>query len=35
MDDDREIVPTREPEATLYLRLQNALLAPLVPEEQL
>ena len=35
MDDDREVVLVAEPEATLFLQLQNALLAPFVPEEEL
>jgi putative cardiolipin synthase len=35
MDDEREVVLVAEPEATLWLQLQNALLAPFVPEQQL
>lgn len=35
MDDDREVVLTTEPDTTLLLRLQNLLLAPFVPEQQL
>ncbi len=35
MDDDGELVLLAEPEATLWRRLQNVLLAPLVPEQQL
>ena len=35
MDDDVEVVLSSEPEATLFLRLQNVLLGPLVPEQQL
>jgi cardiolipin synthase C len=35
MDDEGERVLTEEPDSTLLLRLQNTLLAPLVPEQQL
>ena len=35
MDDDKEVILTTEPEATLFLRLQNVLLGPFVPEQQL
>ena len=35
MDDDREVVLLTEPDTTLYLRLQNLLFAPFVPEQQL
>jgi putative cardiolipin synthase len=35
MDDEREVVLVTEPEATLLLQLQNALLAPFVPEQEL
>ena len=35
MDDDGEVVLTAEPDTTLFLRLQNSLLAPFVPEQQL
>jgi cardiolipin synthase C len=35
MDDDKEIVLTTEPEAPLFLRLQNVLLSPFVPEQEL
>ncbi len=35
MDDDGEVVLTTEPDTTLFLRLQNAVLAPFVPEQQL
>ncbi len=35
MDDDREVVLTAEPDTTLFFRLQNLLLAPFVPEQQL
>ena len=35
MDDDGEIVLTAEPDTTLFLRLQNSLLAPFIPEQQL
>jgi hypothetical protein len=35
MDDDAEVILTQEPDSTLYLRLQNLLLAPFVPEQQL
>ena len=35
MDDDGEVVMTAEPDTTLFLRLQNSLLAPFVPEQQL
>ncbi len=34
-DDDKEIVLTSEPDSTFFLRLQNILLAPFVPEDQL
>jgi putative cardiolipin synthase len=32
MDDEKEVVLTREPEASLWLRLHNRLIAPFVPE---
>ncbi len=35
MDDDAEVILTQEPDSTLYLRLQNLLVAPFVPEQQL
>jgi putative cardiolipin synthase len=35
MDDEGEVVLTAEPDATVFLRLQNLLLGPLVPEDQL
>jgi hypothetical protein len=35
MDDEREVVLVAEPEAPLFLQLQNALFAPFVPEAQL
>jgi putative cardiolipin synthase len=35
MDDDAEVVLLAEPEATFLQRLQNVLLGPLVPEQQL
>ncbi len=35
MDDEGEVVLTEEPDATVFLRLQNLLLGPLVPEDQL
>jgi putative cardiolipin synthase len=35
MDDDGEVVLSDEPDATVFLRLQNLLLGPLVPEDQL
>ncbi len=35
MDDEGEVVLLAEPEATLFLQLQNALLGPFVPEQQL
>jgi cardiolipin synthase C len=35
MDDEGEVVLVTEPEATLFLQLQNALLGPFVPEQQL
>jgi putative cardiolipin synthase len=35
MDDDGEVVMTAEPDTTLFLRLQNALLSPFIPEQHL
>ena len=35
MDDDKEVVLTEEPEATLWLQLQNMLISPFVPEQLL
>ena len=35
MDDEGEVVLVAEPESTLLMRLQNVLLAPFVPEQQL
>ena len=35
MDDDGEVVLLAEPDTTLFTRLQNMLLAPFVPEQQL
>ena len=35
MDDDGEVVLIAEPDTTLFTRLQNMLLAPFVPEQQL
>jgi putative cardiolipin synthase len=35
MDDDREVILVAEPDTTLFTRLQNMLLAPFVPEQQL
>jgi len=35
MDDDGEVLLDSEPDATLFLRVQNLLLAPFVPEQQL
>ena len=35
MDDDAQVILTQEPDSTIYLRLQNLLLAPFVPEQQL
>ena len=35
MDDDGEVVLSEEPDATVFLRLQNLLLGPFVPEDQL
>jgi putative cardiolipin synthase len=35
MDDDGEVVLVTEPDTTLLFRLQNMLLAPFVPEQQL
>jgi len=34
-DDDKEIVLTEEPDSSFFLRLQNFLLAPFIPEDQL
>jgi len=34
-DDDKEVVLTDEPDSTFLLRLQNILLAPFIPEDQL
>jgi len=35
MDDDKEVVLTEEPDSSFFLRLQNFLLAPFIPEDQL
>jgi putative cardiolipin synthase len=35
MDDDGDVVLSEEPDVTPFMRLQNMLLAPLVPEQQL
>jgi hypothetical protein len=35
MDDEREVVLTSEPDSTFFLRLQNILLTPFIPEDQL
>jgi putative cardiolipin synthase len=35
MDDDGDVVLSEEPDVTPFTRLQNMLLAPLVPEQQL
>jgi len=35
MDDEGEMVLTEEPDSTFFLRLQNVLLSPLVPEQEL
>jgi putative cardiolipin synthase len=35
MDDDGEVVLQAEPDTTFWLRLENALFAPLVPEQEL
>lgn len=35
MDDDGEVVLVVEPDTSLFTRLQNMLLAPFVPEQQL
>ncbi len=35
MDDEREVILNEEPESTFYLRLQNAILGPFVPEQHL
>ena len=35
MDDEDEVILTTEPDVTFFLRLQNMLLAPFIPEEQL
>ncbi len=35
MDDDAEVVLVTEPDTTFFMRLQNVLLAPFVPEDQL
>ena len=35
MDDEKEVVLTSEPDSTFFLRLQNVLLAPFIPEDQL
>ena len=35
MDDDGDVVLTEEPDVTPFMRLQNMLLAPFVPEQQL
>jgi len=35
MDDEKEVVLTEEPDSSFFLRLQNFLLAPFIPEDQL
>jgi hypothetical protein len=35
MDEDRDVVLTEEPDVTPLMRLQNMLLAPFVPEQEL
>ena len=35
IDDEGEVVLSQEPEATLFMRLQNMLLTPFVPEQLL
>ncbi len=35
MDDDKEVVLLEEPDSTFFLRLQNFLLAPFIPEDLL
>ncbi|HVE88676.1 MAG TPA: phospholipase D family protein, partial [Burkholderiaceae bacterium] len=35
MDDEKELILTTEPDSTFFLRLQNFLLSPFVPEDQL
>jgi hypothetical protein len=35
MDDEGDVVLSEEPDVTPFMRLQNMLLAPLVPEQQL
>ena len=35
MDDEKEVILTTEPDSTFFLRLQNFLLAPFIPEDQL
>lgn len=35
MDDDKEVLLDTEPDTSLFLRVQNLLLAPFVPEQQL
>ncbi len=35
MDDEKEIILTTEPDSTFFLRLQNFLLSPFIPEDQL
>lgn len=35
MDDDGDVVLTEEPDVTPLMRLQNMLLAPFVPEQEL
>ncbi len=35
MDDDGEVILTAEPDTTLFFRLQNMLLGPFVPEQEL
>ena len=35
MDDEKEVILTIEPDSTFFLRLQNFLLSPFIPEDQL
>jgi putative cardiolipin synthase len=35
MDDDREVILLAEPDTSFFMRLQNMLLAPFIPEQQL
>jgi len=35
MDDDGEVILSSEPDSTLFMQIQNQLLAPFVPEQQL